>query len=135
LRLKANQSSRREIDMIMLIDVVFLMLIFFLVAASIKPFAAKNIDIVTTAGKYEGDSLRAPLFIGLSGDVFAANHQRVEPDQLAAHIAAKVQALNGSPLQIVADRNVSGLKLVEFMELAKAAGAQKMRLVAKRRRQ
>lgn len=133
MKLETETPARREIDVIMLIDVVFLMLIFFLMAATIRPFAAREIEPASVTERHANDPIRTPLMLGVDGN-FLQNDEPVPADEVEPYLRGVVARLEGEPLYIVADQNLSGVKLVDVLQAAKLAGASKIRLVTKRRR-
>lgn len=133
MRLEQHREERREIDMIMLIDVVFLMLIFFLIAATIRPFMARDIKPAETMKRYDGDRVSAPLIINTEGQLIIAGAP-LEEEKIRSLMKAKAMILAGKTLHIVADRKLPAQKLIVILEQAKAAGINKIRLVTQRRR-
>jgi biopolymer transport protein ExbD len=133
MRLEEHNTERREIDLIMLIDVVFLLLIFFLVAATTRPFMAQNVKPSETMTLYKGDRVSAPLIIDADARVLAGN-ELIDEDEVKGLLKAKAQILAGKTLHIVADRKLPAQKLIDILEMAKSVGIHKIRLVTQRRR-
>ena len=133
MRLEEHNTKRREIDLIMLIDVVFLLLIFFLVAATTRPFLAQNVKPSETMKRYGGDRVSAPLIIDVDGR-FMASNELIDEDEIEGQLKARAQMLAGRTLHIVADRKLPAQKLIDILEMAKSVGIQKIRLVTQRRR-
>lgn len=133
MRLEEHREERREIDLIMLIDVVFLLLIFFLVAATTRPFLAPNIKPSETFKRYKGDRVNAPLIFDAEGRLRVGD-EFIDEDGIERELKAKAINLSGKTLHIVADRNLPAQKLVKVLELAKTVGIKNIRLVTQRRR-
>lgn len=133
MRLVEHNAERREIDLIMLIDVVFLLLIFFLVAATTRPFLARDVKPAETMKRYKGDRVSAPFIIDADGRLMAGN-ELIDEDEIEGEMRVKALMLAGKTLHIVADRKLPARKLIDILQMAKSVGIKKIRLVTQRRR-
>lgn len=109
---------------IALINVVFLMLVFFLIAGTVAPPLDPDLRLVETAD-LEGREPPDALVLAVDG----ALSFRGEPADPAAHLAAL-----GDPaaVRIVPDRAVPARRLVEVAGALREAGAARVLVVSER---
>ena len=127
--LKKQQEESGEIDLTPMLDVVFIMLIFFIVTASFVKEAGVDVirpPAVTAEGKDSGNILIA---ITENGQIWVDRRQ-VDPRSLRANI----ERLHGENPQgsivIQADQKSQNHLLVEVMDAAKAAGVNAIAIAA-----
>ncbi|MEZ5840819.1 MAG: biopolymer transporter ExbD [Hyphomicrobiales bacterium] len=132
MRINHQDPAPREANLVPLINVVFLMLVFFLIAGSLRPFMARDIDPPRTAAADPGARPRGPLAIAADGQMFLAGEPLAAAD-LPAYLAAHAAHSEPQPLFVVADRALPAAALLDLVEAAKAAGIAQTRLVTRRR--
>ena len=121
MRRRAKQSPKRE-PTIALINIVFLMLIFFLIAGTIAPPSEKGIELVSLAdldgappsetlaihpdGRtvWQGADIVPAGFALAQGDVVRLLPDRALPAQTLLDIAAALEARGAGEILIVAER-------------------------------
>jgi biopolymer transport protein ExbD len=125
-RRKAEES---EVNMTPMLDVVFIMLIFFIVTASFVKEAGVDVNrppAMTAIAKDKGNILIA---ITESGQIWIDRRQ-VDPRSLRANI----ERLHGENPQgaivVQADKNSQNHLLVSVMDAAKAAGVNQIAIAA-----
>lgn len=117
-------APRRKRDStIALINVVFLMLIFFLIAGTIAPPLDPDLDLVDTAGL---DGREPPDALVLRKD--GTLSFRGAPTDPAAYMAGH----EAGPVRIVPDRNVPGPRLIAVAGDLRRLGAPSIILVTER---
>ena len=125
-----NRTTRklRAISMVSLIDIVFTIILFFLVAGHMEKFSIIDVDlphadsgqrleegpIVATLGKYGEVIINEELQEGRSIDAVLKKEFSVNPDRV---------------ITIKADKNLEANKLVDFLEQVRAAGGKNLSLV------
>lgn len=113
---------------ISLINIVFLMLIFFLVAGQLAPPADKQVELVETT---DAESLPPPeaLYVRADGTLVF----RGQPDA-ASYIAANRLPAEGRTAcwKLGVDRNLDAARLVEIVDELYAAGAPAIRVVTRK---
>ncbi len=121
-------KKKNDIDLIPLINVIFMLLIFFMVAGTID-----NIDIIdVTVPKSEtsGDSSISKTVIYLSADgKTAVNEDMVAEDDLKTIISTLFINNPDQEITIKADFEVPAKKLVSVMNLVEKSGGKKISLV------
>lgn len=117
----AKRKQNRE-PTIALINIVFLMLVFFMVAGALAPPLDGELKLVNTE-ELEGRAPPDALVISADGGVA----YRGDTVNLAAHVANY-----GPEIRIVPDRAAPAQKLVEISAALTEAGATKIMIVTER---
>ena len=118
----ATQRKQRDTT-IALINVVFLMLIFFLVAGTVAPPLDPGLSLVETS-ELEGREPPNALLLHANGTLSFRGFP-IEPQKYM-----KDQGIG--PIRIVPDRNVSGSRLIEVTGELRRFGASSVLLVTER---
>lgn len=129
---RTERQRATEENLVPLINIVFLILIFFLVASTIRPFSDRDITLAEsreTTGA--GPVQRAVLVRGdgtflIAGDVVLRADL---PERLRAWAAEPHR-----PVTIVADRTAAADQVVELVTAASAAGLTSVKLLTRRMR-
>lgn len=116
-----SAAAGAAVDIAPLIDIVFILLLFFLVTTTFKPETGIRIDRPrsTTANIRQPAALR--IIIAPSGTIYIDGRQ-VSTEQLHA----RVQQYSGQehrPVIVVPDRSVPSGRLIAVMDEARLAGA------------
>lgn len=119
--------------MIPLINVVFLMLIFFLVAASLRQFQARGIKPVVAADITNSKPARTPLLINADGKI-TLDGNLIDAVDLKNTLLQIADRSSLGVVFVVADRDLPASKFIDILQVAKSAGVKDIRLVAQRRR-
>jgi biopolymer transport protein ExbD len=128
---KAKRSTEENI--IPLINIVFLLLIFFLLAgtlASKPPFDLEPVAAVQTPNV---DVPEGALFISGSGAMYYEGRV-VKPDELQGAVQLARTGKGEEPLEILMDRRLTGEKLFPVIETLGRAGITKVRLLTEPRK-
>jgi biopolymer transport protein ExbD len=112
---------------IALINIVFLMLVFFMIAGALAPTLDDEISLIETAelaGRAPPDTtvLRADGTLFLRGAEVTVDHA----------VAASLEGPNGADLRLVADRAVPARTLMSRVAELREAGAESVWLVTER---
>ena len=119
--------SKQELNVAPLIDVVFLLLIFFMLASTfIKPEA---IDLMLEGSSTAGGSAEEMLNIEVVVDgTIRLNGLRLSMPQLETELASRIQGDQTRPVTIKAAAEVPVQTLVNIMDRVRAAGTNNLRL-------
>ena len=119
--------SKQELNVAPLIDVVFLLLIFFMLASTfIKPEA---IDLMLEGSSTPGGSAEEMLNIEVVVDgTIRLNGLRLSMPQLETELASRIQGDQTRPVTIKAAAEVPVQTLVNIMDRVRAAGTNNLRL-------
>lgn len=133
MRLRATLAKKEPTEnLIPLINIVFLILIFFLVASTVRPFSDREVRLADTSvmkgagagtrmavlrrdgGKFLGGSLVSDSELQRQFETWATDPER--------------------GVTLVADRNMSASQLVAVVTLANAAGIKNVKLLTRKAR-
>lgn len=121
--IRQTAPRKRRDSTIPLINVVFLMLVFFLIAGTVAAPLDADLNLVQTSD-LEGREPPDALVLHADGRLSLRGHP-IAPE---AHVAA-----NGSgPIRIVPDRDVSAQRLMAVTGALRRAGASSVILVTER---
>ncbi|WP_108819440.1 ExbD/TolR family protein [Pseudovibrio sp. Alg231-02] len=125
MRLKTKPQKRTFENTIPLINIVFLMLIFFLFAGSIDRDDAKNVSPAETQEQSSRELIAGALIIAPDGSI-SQNEQPVHVEDLIPLDG------NKDPLMVVADKALSGQTLARTLAALKKQGFSDITLVTVR---
>lgn len=127
MRLARPAERRKSEGTIALINVVFLMLIFFLIAGSLTPPLDPEISLAETS-LAEGSEPPDALFVTQAKEL-RARGQTVSAEAFVAALAA-----TGAPpiVKLAADRELPAVDLIDVVAALKEAGAEQVRIVTER---
>lgn len=125
--MRRPDPRRRKADpTIALINIVFLMLIFFLVAGTVAPAPPADLRLVRLSG---ADPLIPPEVLALTEDGEAL--WQGAPADPAAYVAALPPGMRGVA-RIMPDRDAPATALIALSRLLREAGAAEVRIVTER---
>ena len=129
MEFSGRQRSKQELNVAPLIDVVFLLLIFFMLASTfIEP---KSVELMLGSGTSQTVTAVEPLEIDVATDgSIRLNGLRLSVEQLTVEIAARIK---GDPNRIVtirAEAEIPVQRLIQIMDQVRSAGTNKLRLSA-----
>ena len=132
MRLPRPTARTKQESTITLINVVFLMLIFFLIAGSLTPPLDKEVALISTA---ESDQAEPPdaLFVTAQG-LIRARGEEITPAEYVARIRQDRLLLDGDaiPVKIAADRDLPAERLIGIVAELRDAGATRVSVVTER---
>jgi biopolymer transport protein ExbD len=128
MRLKRPKPvADSEANLIPLINVVFLLLIFFMLAGRLAPTEPVAVDPPRSDSPQSARATPLVLLIDRTGQI-RLDGELLDETTLAARVADRLA--NGPPhLQIKADATLEALRLVDLLELLRAAGAEEIDLL------
>ncbi|MEM1371073.1 MAG: biopolymer transporter ExbD [Pseudomonadota bacterium] len=132
MRLKRTVRKRPEENLVPLINIVFLILIFFLVASTISPIKTRGIELAETQKASKGPIVPRTVVVGENGAPFI-NGTAVDEDGLTL-MAAQWATEEESAVTIVADAKLTGDELVTIVSRLSAAGVKNVKLLTQRQR-
>ena len=126
----AQQKAKRsaEENIIPLINIVFLLLIFFLLAGTLAPRPPFELEPVAAVQDPNVDVPQGALFISASGAMYYEGRV-VTPDELRGTVQLARSGAADEPLEILMDRRLKGEKLFPVIETLGRAGITKIRLL------
>lgn len=135
MHFKRQSKSPEDINLTPLIDVVFLLLIFFMVSTTFTKETHLQVDLPEAEGRPAVDSAdKLELLITADGG-YALNGERLVNSQMKTLLAAiqmKGQGNTDLPFIITADASVPYEKVVQAMDAAGRLGYAKLSMTTKK---
>jgi len=127
-KLKPNQEEA-QIDMTPMLDIVFIMLIFFIVTASFVKESGITVDKPTAETATKRDL--ANIFIGIAnnGDIYMQKN-KVDKDAVRAGLEEMLLENPESTVVVQADSRADAGALLKVLDAAKAAGVKNISVAA-----
>ncbi|MBO6901244.1 MAG: biopolymer transporter ExbD [Rhizobiaceae bacterium] len=120
------REARQRENTIALINIVLLMLIFFLIAGTLTPPLDKDVELISTVVAAPAEPPEA-LFITAEGDIRWQGRSTTVSDFLAGRRASSEE-----PVRIAADRSLLADKLIDILGELRAQGAERVVVVTER---
>lgn len=120
-RPKRNQSW--GVDLSPLIDVVFLLLIFFMVSTRFKDDHGLNLELPKSESRQKGEDERLTLSVDADGVIYVGEKE-VGAAQLRDVIGRELDSFPNKMVVLKVDKSVEHGTVVEIMDAAKASGAE-----------
>lgn len=132
MRLPRPRDTRQRESTIALINIVFLMLIFFLLAGTLAPPLDSEVALIKTADAERAEPPDA-LFVTSDGRLRARGTD-TSVDSFVTQLRASAPAEAGTSLsaRVAADRDLPATRLVEIVADLRAAGVDRISIVTER---
>jgi len=134
MRLRDRRPEQVDINLTALIDVVFLLLIFFMVSTTFDKFSEIQISLPEADGEaVVQEPQMVELVIGATGDYFLDGQQVVRNDAETLRRALEPLAAQADdlPLVINADANTPHQAVITAMDAARKVGLVRISFVTK----
>ncbi len=125
MQFKQQKKKSRGIDITSLIDVMFILLIFFMVSSSFVEQPGMKLELPTTKSQEVEKVEKLALYVSKEGDLFL-NDKPVKLDSLQDVIKAAIPNAKEKTLVLKADKDVHHGLVVEVMDIAKRSGLKKI---------
>ncbi|KUO55019.1 MAG: hypothetical protein APF80_10375 [Alphaproteobacteria bacterium BRH_c36] len=134
MRLRAVQVKKQPAEnMIPLINIVFLILIFFLVASALRPFSDREVRLAESSeAKSPGAGTRMAV-LREDGSIFVSG-ARVSQEQLQIQLAEWAKDDPSRGVTLVADRDMDAGALIAIVTSANVAGVRDVKLLTRKAR-
>lgn len=127
--LKENEEEEQEINITPMLDVVFIMLIFFIVTASFVKESGIDVNKPSAATSQPKEKANILVAIDASGN-FWIDRRKVDPRAVRANIE-RLHAENPQGTVVIqADENARTAELVHVMDAARLAGVYDIAIAA-----
>mgnify|MGYP003633117690 FL=1 len=127
-RLEASNLASIDDRIMPLINIVFLLLIFFLVAGAIREVEPVEVDPPRSLVEAESVTDALTIYVASDGRI-ALGETMLDRNAFDLAIAAAVAADPDQPIRIVADRDVEAVKVISILETLRASGSSRVKLV------
>lgn len=128
MRIPQHDPSPETDSILPLINIVFLLLIFFMMAGALHATDILEIEPPSSASQLPDAAGNDLVLLGADGSLAMAN-QAVEETDLRSMVQDHLRANPGAVIRLKADGKVEAGRVVEIMELLRAAGAEEMVLL------
>ena len=128
MEFKRNTRRLRAISMISLIDIVFTIILFFLVAGHLDKFSIIDIELPHADSGQRLDEGPVVVALGKYGEIII-NDEMYEGANIEAELKKEFEVNPERVVTIKADSHLEANRLVDFLELVRAAGGKNLSLV------
>lgn len=126
MHLDTAHPRRRLISLTPLIDVVFILLVFFMLASNFNDW--RRLTLATPTPSTAGDSAERLILLRVAEATLNLDARPVTLDELAVVVAQRVASNAAQPVQVQASNEVSVQRLVDVLDRLQAVGAANIRL-------
>ncbi|MBK5937467.1 MAG: biopolymer transporter ExbD [Halorhodospira halophila] len=132
--MKLPEPPRREPEenVIPMINIVFLLLIFFMVAGTLEPHSPLSVDPAESerGAELAGDPLR--VLIDAEGQMAVDQDVVDDREQLRERLKAALAEAPERPVEVKADADADSARLLDVMDDLREVGAERMQLMTRR---
>ena len=132
MKLKKHQAPMTTFNMISLTDIIFLLLIFFLLSSTFILQPGIKVELPRTTTTEISSEKSIIVSITKDGALFL-NDNFVSIEQLGAKLRTMIMDVGNPILIIRADKSILLNRLVEVMDRAKGAGAERFLIATQQR--
>lgn len=127
-------QTRVSIDIAPLVDVVFLLVIFFAVSTTFLETSGMKLELPESTASTERESKEIAVFLGPDGSV-VFEEETVTLDELASRVSAVLEDDDRKMVMLRADTGTPHGKVVELMDVLKEAGAEGLTIATRAKEQ
>jgi len=120
---RKQKNTSILVDLSPLIDVVFLLLIFFMVSTQFKDDSGLDLSLPGSESRQQEKSENLTISIDKEQGIFIGD-DTVEPGQLEEIIRQKLEGFEKKMVVLKVDKTVNHGMVVKIMDAAKSAGAE-----------
>jgi len=123
MELRRRRAWEVRLDISSLIDVVFLLLIFFAVSTTFLETSGIPLELPESTGSAESDTEGLTVVLSGEGEIRFRGH-RVDLERLGSELETAIGDSSTGMVTIRADRTALHGRVVEIMDLARRSGAK-----------
>ncbi len=129
---KNGKSKGGSLDVTPLVDLVFLLIIFFLLSTTFRVAPGIRIDLPEAASqKIRAERKEIILTVDSSGAIYV-NKDLVEPEALSVRLAASALEDRDTTVLIKGDRNAGFGRMVDVLDRVKHAGLYRIAILTQK---
>ncbi|MGF1454034.1 MAG: ExbD/TolR family protein [Alphaproteobacteria bacterium] len=129
MKLQRFREEEDLVNMTPLIDVVFILLIFFMLAGAIKRPPVVPVEPPKSTAEEEGDEGSVVILVGSDGDLAFDGRSLASDADLLSAIGIYLTVRPDTEVQLKADAAVDAARVIAVMELLREAGARSLVLL------
>lgn len=133
MRLRETTKKRREPDLTGLINIVFLILIFFIVAGTLRPFSARDIELTKVSNDVV-DAVAPGKLVAFQDGTLRYATQTLTVPELGKMISGDPSMEPDEGFTVVADERLNAQLLLEISRQLKSAGLKNVSIMTERSR-
>ena len=126
MKFKRNLKIKASIPTVGLADIVFLLLIFFIISTTFVSQPAINIKLPEAMTKELEPTETLMIFLDAEGHLYINEEEISWEKDLAGILKTKIYASRDKLVVIKADRSVDFGRVVKIMDIAKQSGAHRL---------
>jgi biopolymer transport protein ExbD len=127
MRLEVSGYRRRQVSMTSLIDIIFLLLLFFMLSSTFSRFADVELDV--SSGGDPAKQTSAPAFLKLSADRLLLNGSQLTTLTLQAEIERLKTTSNLNAVILSVDETATSQQLVDTMLVLRRSAGISLQIV------
>ncbi|MEM8540164.1 MAG: biopolymer transporter ExbD [Pseudomonadota bacterium] len=127
MQLDVQINRRRKISMTSLIDVIFLLLLFFMLSSTFSRFS--DVELQTSGGQSPNIAQAPPLFVKIDARQVSLNGQRVEETELVEEIKLQRARHDINAMIVSVDNSVSAQKFINVLTSLQALPGIRLQVV------
>ncbi|MEO1650319.1 MAG: biopolymer transporter ExbD [Pseudomonadota bacterium] len=132
MKLRDHRATKaKELDLTGLINIVFLILIFFIVAGTLRPFAERDIELVKTQPDTAGVQAPARVVVRQDGTLVLGGRE-IALDQLEELLSGATETEKAEVFVIVSDARLPAKQLLAVVRRVRAAGQLNISLLTEK---
>ena len=128
MRFESSRRRRDEERVLPLINIIFLLLIFFMLAGRLSTSDPFRIDPPRSISEADATAREMQVLIGAGGRV-AVDGEVMEPAAVRAAVAGRLSDDSSVTVLIKADGHAEAIRVVAVMELLREAGVEHLKLL------
>jgi biopolymer transport protein ExbD len=128
MRLESPRARRRLISLTPLIDVVFILLIFFMLASNLVDWRRLEMDAPVATGS--GDAMPGSWLVRVRPDALDLNARTIDTATLRDRVSSRIDAEPEQRILVQTAPDVSLQRLIDIIDLLREAGASRLTLLA-----
>ena len=126
-----RRRSSLGLNLTPLIDIVFLLLVFFMLTAHFVEEKALDVDLPRAGGDSELEAAQVEVILGAGGELLV-NGQTVTPEVLQEHLRGLLHAPGNKIVRLRGDRTSHLERAVQVIEAARKAGAASLDIMTEK---
>ena len=124
----SNEDENKDIDISPLIDVVFILLIFFMVSTTFVKDAQLDLERPSAQSATTAPSQAVRVSIDRSGDIYMGE-MPIRLWSLQGRVRESLRSLSESTVLVIADRGIPAERLIEVVDQCRLAGAKNVGVI------
>ncbi|WP_018688532.1 biopolymer transporter ExbD [Ahrensia kielensis] len=126
MRIEATPFKRRKISMTSLIDVIFLLLLFFMLSSTFSRFS--DVELNSGAGRGSSQDI-APAFLKLTDNGLTLNGRSIKLEMLGKEVATLQVSANINGLILSVDETASAQQFVDVLTASRRLSGISLQVV------